>query len=130
MGVYIEGYTSKKVIRRWLDNYESMAVGDKIPDDMPRNTGGPKVADGWGPGKLNKLMLDQALEKIPDKVTKYCVYARWVHVFAVKSTLKALRITKEEYYNRCSQGVDFIYSEINGERAGVKNLLELILQGE
>lgn len=124
--VRIEGYTSKKVIRRWLVNYESMAAGDIPLDAMPRNSG-PKAADGWGPGKLNKIMLDQAIENIPDKRMKACVYARWIYQLPLGKTLRTLNIPKSTYYKHCDDAVDFIYREINGERVGVKNLLNTIL---
>lgn len=80
-------------------------------------------------------MLDQALEKIPDKVTKYCAYARWINLISPGKAIKSLQASGVEmssslYTKHCNKAVDFIYSEINGERAGVKNLLELILQGE
>ncbi|MED3571946.1 hypothetical protein [Cytobacillus praedii] len=122
----IEGYVSKKAILFWLENYEALESGD-VPYDAPPTNSGPKAFDGITGNYLNKVMLDQAIEKLP-KLEKALVKARWVHKFAVKRTVTVLNITKELYYIRCKKAVDLIYNEINGERAAVKRLLEKIIK--
>ena len=57
----IDGYVSKKTIRLWLENYESLAVGASVPDAPPSFTG-PGAQDGKGDGRLNKIVLDQAIK--------------------------------------------------------------------
>jgi hypothetical protein len=35
----IEGYISKKNIKRWLENYEALVAGDRPYDAIPTNAG-------------------------------------------------------------------------------------------
>lgn len=122
----IEGLVSKKTILYWLENYEYLAAGDR-PPEAPAGNSGPKAYDGVSAMQLNKLMLDQAIANLP-KLTKACVKARWLRKFTVNRTCKVLDIEKSIYYNRCKQGVDLIYKEINGERSNYKALIDKILQ--
>lgn len=124
MGVRVEGYVSKKAVKRWLEDYEYIAAGDSPPDAPPSNSG-PKNNDGWGAGKLNKIMLDQAIENLPPLV-RACVKARWVHKLPLRKTLRILEIKEGVYYNRCDLGVDLIYQELNGEVGRYKALYDKI----
>jgi fimbrial chaperone protein len=121
----IEGYVSKKAILYWLENYESLQAKDTPPDAIP-GCSGPKAYDGVTSNQLNKLMLDQAIDRLP-KLAKACCKARWVHRFSVNKTLKMLDIEKQVYYNRCKLAVNLIHKDINGERANYMALLGKIL---
>lgn len=123
--VRIEGYVSKKVIYRWLENYEYIDAGDTPPEAPPSN-GGPKSDDGISGGFLNKVMLDQAIENLP-LLMKACIKARYIHRLPLGKTLKTLEISRDVYYERCKMAVDHIYRELNGDRVGVKSLLEKII---
>lgn len=126
--VYIEGYLSRKSIERILKEWHEVGANKKDYSDVSHDN--PIKGDGVSGGRINKIMIEQALNKIPDKQVKYCAYARWLHNIPGTRTAARLGISKYAYLKSCEQAIDFVYSEINGERAGVKNLLQLILQGE
>ncbi|PGL92402.1 hypothetical protein CN943_21880 [Bacillus thuringiensis] len=118
----IDGYVSKKTIRLWLENYESLAVGDRFPDAPPSFTG-PGAQDGKGDGRLNKIVLDQAIKQLP-KNMKYIVLARYVAKIPRKNTLRTMNITETVYYTRCKQAVDVLHMTINGDMVGMKKLIK------
>ncbi|MGX5555725.1 hypothetical protein [Bacillus cereus] len=118
----IDGYVSKKTIRLWLENYESLAVGDRFPDAPPSFTG-PGVQDGKSNGRLNKIVLDQAIKQLP-KNMRYIVLARYVVKIPRKNTLQTMNITAGTYYRRCRQAVDLIHMSINGDMVGMKKLIK------
>lgn len=119
----LEGYVSKKAIRKWLDNYEDfMAMGrsfEEMPHDNRMND------DGIHSFFLNKVMLDHAIEQLPRK-EKICCKNRWLRKKPVRYTTNILGITQNEYYKRCSNAIHSIYEQLNGEMIGVKQLLDLI----
>lgn len=121
----IDGYVSKKNIRRWLENYESLAAGDCPPDAIPTHSAA-KALDGWTGGKINKIMLDQAIDKIPDRLTKACVYARWIYRLPLGETLRKLGLTKDAYFKRCDTALDFVCNYVNGGIVGYMRLSEII----
>ncbi|HHP5738418.1 TPA: hypothetical protein ACSC8Z_002564 [Bacillus paranthracis] len=59
----IDGYVSKKTIRLWLENYESLAIGDRFPDAASSFTD-PNAQDGKSDERLNKIVLDQAIKQL------------------------------------------------------------------
>lgn len=118
----IDGYVSKKTIRLWLENYESLAVGDRFPDAPPSFTG-PSAQDGKGDGRLNKIVLDQAIKQLP-KNMRYIVLARYVVKIPRKNTLRTMNITETVYYTRCKQAVDILHMTINGDMVGMKKLIK------
>ncbi|MEI2357441.1 hypothetical protein [Mesobacillus zeae] len=126
MGVYIEGYVSKKAIKKILNNWHEVGARKRNYSEISHDN--PIKDDGVCNGRINKIMIDQALKEIPNKKVQYCVYARWIHCIPVVRAAKTLGVSKPTFYSYCDQAVDFIYQEINGERAGVKELLELILE--
>ena len=129
--IRIEGYVSKTIIRRWLRDYHEFG---KRGSDLSAPKGGvPVTSDGWSGSNINKLMLDQALEAIPDPVAKYCAYARWVHVIPKSKTIRTLEasgrpMTEHRYKKYCDEAVDFIYRTVNGDRVGMKELVSLITE--
>ncbi|MCU5511396.1 hypothetical protein OCB07_21515 [Bacillus cereus] len=118
----IDGYVSKKTIRLWLENYESLAVGDRFPDAPPSFTG-PGAQDGKSDGRLNKIVLDQAIKQLP-KNMQYIVLARYVAKIPRKNTLRMMNITETVYYTRCKQAVDILHMTINGDMVGMKKLIK------
>jgi fimbrial chaperone protein len=118
----IDGYVSKKTIRLWLENYESLAVGDRFPDAPPSFTG-PSAQDGKSDGRLNKIVLDQAIKQLPKNI-KYIVLARYVYKIPRKNTLRIMNITAKLYYSRCRQAVDLLHMSINGDMAGMRRLIK------
>lgn len=118
----IDGYVSKKTIRLWLENYESLAVGDRFPDAPPSFTG-PGALDGKSDGRLNKIVLDQAIKQLP-KNMRYIVLARYVVKIPRKNTLHTMNITETVYYTRCKQAVDILHMTINGDMVGMKKLIK------
>ncbi|WP_144488876.1 hypothetical protein [Bacillus thuringiensis] len=123
----IDGYVSKKTIRLWLENYESLAVGDRFPDAPPSFTG-PGALDGKGDGRLNKIVLDQAIKQLP-KNMRYVVLARYVVKVPRKRILHTLSINANEYYKYCDKAVDTLYLIINGDMVGMNQLIKKVEQG-
>ncbi|EMN7726848.1 hypothetical protein WB980_000092 [Bacillus cereus] len=122
----IDGYVSKKTIRLWLENYESLAVGDRFPDAPPSFTG-PGAQDGKGDGRLNKIVLDQAIKQLP-KNMKYIVLARYVVKVPRKRILHKLNIHANEYYKYCDKAVETLYRIINGDMVGMNQLIKKVEQ--
>lgn len=114
----MEERISRKTIRYWLDNYEYMATGD-VPPEAPVTNSGPKSFDGISAGKLNKIMLDKAIEDLPAQ-TKALVKSRFVHRHRRKLTLYLLGISPPTYYTWSDKAVDMIYEDLNGKKK--KNL--------
>jgi hypothetical protein len=124
--VYIEGYVSKNNIRRWLDNYTAMVLGDKPLNAMPTNCS-PKDYDGVTGGRLNKIMLDDAIKKLSN-LEWTCLSCKWIREMRTTEALQVLRITKAEYTRGCNAAIDSIYASINGPMAGIKRLMKQIAQ--
>lgn len=126
----IEDYVSKKVIMFWLDGYHELAHGER-PEDAPVVNGGQKAADGVSATKLNKIMLDQAIDSLP-LIERACVKARWTHKISRRDRLrmcKQLGISEAMYWTRSRQAVTLIYERVNGKAAGYKALFEKIIDG-
>ncbi|MEH7457735.1 hypothetical protein V7183_10985 [Bacillus sp. JJ1127] len=118
----IESYVSKKTIKLWLENYEALAVGDRFPDTPPSFTG-PITLDGKSDGRLNKIVLDQAIKQLPSKM-RYIVVARYIAKIPRRNTLRTMNITEHVYYTRCRQALDLLHMSINGDMVGMKKLIK------
>jgi hypothetical protein len=129
--VKIEGLVSRKVIKLWLENYESLVVRDRPFDALPANSS-YKSPDGVSNGVINKIMLEAAVKALPGKLF-LCVYYRWIMRQPLNTTLRLLGdikpLPKTTYYRRCDKAVDFIYYHINGMAAQLKDLVDRILLG-
>lgn len=115
---------SKKVIKYWLDNYTSIIANDRPVDAIPSNSG-KKSYDGISWKQIDRIMLQDAIEKLP-RLLKKCVYARWVDPQPLGETLRNLNLTKDVYYKRCSWAIDGIYYHVNGEFANIQDLYNKI----
>lgn len=123
----IEGYVSKKNIKRWLENYPALAAGDRIDDGMVVNSG-PKAYDGVSGGRLNKIMLDKALADMRRALPfswRCCLY-RWVKPIMRREALKLLGVSGTVYTRGCNEAVDYIYKHVNGELIPYMRLLDAI----
>ncbi|MEK4879320.1 hypothetical protein [Paenibacillus sp. FSL R5-0908] len=125
----IEGFVSKKNIRRLLVNYHTLENGDQLPnpDDMPVN-GGPKAYDGVNGGRLNKIMLDDAIGQLSPWM-QAVVKCRWTRQLPVKDALQLLHVSKDVYYQRCDLAVEQLYINVNGRAAGIVALYTRIRGG-
>lgn len=123
--VYIEDYVSKAKVRKMLENYNAIKQGDYSWKE-PTNSG-PKVYDGITAGQLDRIMIDQAIEKLP-RMEKACCRGRWILELKRHEILKALKITPRAYYDYCNSAIAFIYREINGEKIGVLELMDAIFK--
>lgn len=126
----IEDFVSKKVVLLWLENYHEIAHGER-PEDAPIANGGPKSADGVSATKLNKIMLDQAVDSLP-LIEKMCVKARWTDKISRNDRLrmcKELGISEAMYRTRSRQAVKLIFERINGKAAGYSALFDKISKG-
>lgn len=124
---HIEGYVSKKNVIRWLENYGSLEAGDQIDDGQVQvvNTG-PKAYDGVSGGRLNKIMLDQALGQLRKEMSFsfYCVRFHYIRPILQKEALRILRVRRPVFIRGLEQGEEFLYRTINGGAAEEKERLE------
>lgn len=114
MGI-VEGYISKATVVKWLEDYEYMVAGEAPPDAPPGNSG-PKAYDGVSAAKLNKIMLDQAIDRL-SPLKKNVIVCRYVRKLPRKEALKRLGISESVYYNRLKLAIDEMYSSLNGVKA-------------
>lgn len=103
---------ARKTIRQWLDNYAVLVHGGKPADDIPHNSG-CKPVDGVTNRWLNKMMLQEAIDKLP-KELRQIVYFRWIDKMPLSFVLSILDLTKDQYYYRCDKAVESLYKSING----------------
>lgn len=129
MDVYVEGLFSKKAVVRMLEDYHSLGEIKIRTTNYAeeRTSGSPINSDGVSGRRINKMMIDQALKAIPDQKVQLCARALWVHSLPPKVILERLGVTRPTFYKYKNEAIDFIYKRINGERAGVKKLLDTIL---
>jgi hypothetical protein len=124
---HIEGYVSKKNVLRWLENYGSLAVGDQIDDgQVVIVNSGPKQTDGVSGGRLNKIMLDQALGQLRKELSFsfYCVRFHYIRPILQKEALRILRVRRPVFIRGLEQGEEFIYRSVNGGAAEELERLE------
>ena len=115
----------KKAIREWLENWESVKVGDRLPDALPSNSGA-KAFDGMTGGKINKIMLDEAIGKLPRDLRRV-IFFRWTGPkVKLRKALAILGYGKSEYYRRCDLAIDGIYRRINGLALNYSELYDSI----
>jgi hypothetical protein len=119
----VEGVVGRKVIRLWLENYQALTSGDRIPEAVVFCS--RKSDDGIGGAFLNRVMLQKALEDMDQKAPRLyaCCKARWIEPRGLGETLRGLVISKSSYYRACDNAVDYIFYQVNGKAA---NLLDLI----
>ena len=120
--VVVRGVISKTQLRDWLENWLSFAVGDKLPDALSVNSG-VKSRDGVTGGQINKIMLDDAISRLPSELQRV-IYLRWTSPTRIqlRDALRALGVQKSEYYRRCNVAVDKLYDRINGLAINYSNL--------
>lgn len=125
--VRLEGLISKKVVRRWLEHYESLVTGDRPLDYIGTNSGA-KSYDGITNSQLNKVMLEAAFKDMPIGLW-LCTKYRWVDRKPLGETLARLKTwgvcaSKSSYYRRCDLAITYIYYHVNGRAANIKDLLD------
>jgi fimbrial chaperone protein len=124
--VVVRGIISKAQLRNWLENWLSFTTGDLLPD-APAINSGAKSRDGVTGGQINKIMLDDAINRLPSELRRV-IYLRWTSPGEIKlrDALRALGVQKSEYYRRCDVAVDMLYDRINGLAINYANLYENI----
>ncbi|GKU79308.1 hypothetical protein [Paenibacillus sp. L3-i20] len=124
---HIEGYVSKKNIIRWLENYGSLEAGDQIDDgQVVIVNSGPKQTDGVSGGRLNKIMLDQALGQLRREMSFsfYCVRFTYIRPILQKEALRILNVRRPVFIRGLEQGEEYLFRVINGGAAEEKERLE------
>lgn len=102
-----------------------MKAGDRLPDALPANSGA-KAFDGMTGGKINKIMLDDAIGKLPRDLRRV-VFFRWTGPkVKLRKALGILGYGKSEYYRRCDIAVDNIYRRVNGLALNYSELYDSI----
>lgn len=123
----IYGYISRKTIKAWLEDYQSLEAGDRPLDAMPSNSG-TKPEDGVTATRINKIMLDQAIGQLPGNL-KAVVKWRWVDRKPLGEAMRALCYRdKKAYYSACDKAVKEIYNLVNGRAVGYNNLFKKIVE--
>lgn len=104
----------RRVIRRWLENWEHLVRREPMEDQIPGNSG-CRPADGVTNGMLNKIMLEMAYDRLPLEL-KRVAYYRWVikGYYTLPQVLHILGLTKDQYYYRCDRVVDSVFYFVNG----------------
>lgn len=120
----IEGYVSKKNIKRWLENYASLEAGDVMPDAPPGNSG-PKNYDGISDGRLNKIMLDEALSKLSPGY-RLIIAMKWTRPIKTREACKALGVSASVYSRLCATALDLVYRGVNGPAVNYKALMRIV----
>ena len=100
----------KHTIRKWLDNYDYLVHGGR-PSDTSGNSGA-KPVDGITNRQLTKIMLEDAISKLPTELQRV-VYFRWRDKLPLSFVLIKLELTKDQYYYRCDKAVLELYKLIN-----------------
>lgn len=103
---------SLKTIRTWLDYYEALSNGDKMPGSGGNSS--PKANDGITTRQIIKIMLDSAIAKLPLKQQE-AVELRWIKPVGKAKALEMLGITQKSYYQRCNNALNNIHLAVNGE---------------
>lgn len=123
----IEGFVSRRIIRFWLDNYQAIAAHDLVLDALPKNSSA-KPYDGIANSQMNKVMLDDAIKKLPPRIGA-CAVARWIKRWDTRQILKTLNISREVYYERCDDAIELIYQRLNGSAINYGKLMDEIKKG-
>lgn len=111
-----EGLLSKRVIEIILENYHDYFTshyGPKTAKYGDYNSGGmPRSNDGITYGRLNKVILRQAIDTLEPNL-KAVIYFRWVYQHTPTQTVQQLGISRKQYYSLCRKAVDAIYQKVN-----------------
>lgn len=106
---------SRRTVRRWLNEWDSLVRGGPPTEDIAPVNGGCKPTDGITNRQLNKIMLEMAYEALPIEL-RTVAYYRWVKPGPLGWTLKHLDYTKDQYYYRCDKVVSYVYHFVNGDK--------------
>lgn len=104
-------FIAQKTVRKWLDNYTYLVHGGR-PDGESSGNSGQKPIDGITNRQLTKIMLEDAISKLPRDLQRV-VYFRWQDTLPLSFVLTALGMTKDQYYYRCDKAVACICDIIN-----------------
>ena len=107
----IQDTYTKKAVRNMLENYQALESGDRMPGNGGNS--GPKAYDGINSRFLLKIMLDDAITKLPKKLYD-AVVCRWLSPVAVEKALDLQGTEKSEYHRRCDKAVGYIHCKMNG----------------
>lgn len=126
----IEGFVSKKNVKLWMKHYQAIQTGDRIEDGKPVNSG-PRPQDGVTGGRMNKIMLDQALADMrqAQPFSYRCASYRWIKPVTRQEALQLLGVSAPEYAWGCDEALDYVYRHVNGGAVGYSKLLAAILGG-
>lgn len=122
-------------VTEWLENYEKLGVDvSAVSYDCGGSGGGGGHATGGGvwSAVLAKIMLDQAVEKLPPQL-KDPVRLRWLARDRLRrdQILKQLGTSKWIYYSRCDFAVAVLTELVNGREVNdLKKFMEEIYLGD
>jgi len=122
----IQDTYSKKAVESWLENYQALIAGDSSADAPPSNSG-PKAYDGINNRILIRIMLEDALSKLPEHLYN-TVCHRWLMPVGRDKALDLLSCSKDVYYARCNKAVDTLHSTINGLSENYVHLLHKVTE--
>lgn len=111
-------------MKAWLENYHATITGDKPRNQLPGSSG-QKPYDGVYAWQLNKIMLQAAIKELPP-ILKRVLIAKWIKQAPLNETLRALGLSKDQYYTRCGWVIDYIYLCVNNDDMGKSKLLRKV----
>lgn len=117
-------------VMEWLENYEGLGADVSAVSYGGTGAGGGHGSGGVRAAVLAKIMLDQAIEKLPGQLQEP-VRLRWVDRLRRDQILKQLGTSKWTYYSRCDFAVAVITEAVNGrEIKDLKKFMEEIYLGD
>jgi DNA-directed RNA polymerase specialized sigma24 family protein len=105
---------SERTIRKWLDNYDLLVDG-KCNFEIIATNSGPRNPDGISNSYLNRIMLQDAIKKLPGEI-RNCVVLRWIKQVPLRKAASMLGVNGAKYYKLCDAAVRELFITINGIR--------------
>jgi hypothetical protein len=107
---------SRYLVAEWLEDYEKLGT-EVSAVDYKKGGGGGSGDAGYGvrSSTLAKIMLDQAIEKLPGSLREP-VRLRWLVRERRSDILKQLGTLKWIYYSRCDFAVAVLTELVNGRQ--------------
>lgn len=128
--VKIKGFIPLTKVRIWLENYPALDSKSAAFDteEVVANSG-PKEYDGITGRRLAKIMIDEAIGRLPEDL-RVVVKARWLERWPLRDSLVAAQCKKSQYYRRCDAACQAIHKSVNGLAINYQQLFTKIQESK
>lgn len=109
----VDDYVSKTVIERWLENYHTLEGGEAVEGGS--GGGGPKSQDGVSNGRLNKIMLDDAIKRL-SPLKRAVITLVYIRGYNFAQAARKLEVSDSIVRTRERWAIQDIYAYLNGEK--------------